>query len=289
LMSSLPAEYGEIDRLMTFDDCKANFFAAARHGLKAQLTWVGGKSLSASRLILEQLLPLARAGLKAAGVDACDVDLYLGTLEERVRTGQTGAEWTLKSLAALGNQGTRDMRHRALAVAIRERQQTGEPVHRWPVIEMKEPANWSDGYRTVGQFMSTDLFTVRPDDLVDFAASVMDWQHIRHVPVEDDEGRLVGLVSHRDLLRLLSREGQRTSGAVAVRDIMKADPFTVSPTTPTLEAVELMRARGVGCLPVVEGGTLVGIVTAYDFLAASARLFEERLREDAGRNGRGEG
>ena len=151
------------------------------------------------------------------------------------------------------------------------------------------PGDWPESYRTVGQFMTTDLFTVRPDDLVDLAASVMDWQHIRHVPVEDDEGRLVGLVSHRDLLRLLSREGQKTGGAVAVRDIMKADPFTVSPTTPTLEAVELMRARGVGCLPVVEGGTLVGIVTAYDFLAASARLFEERLREDAGRNGRGEG
>jgi len=65
---------------------------------------------------------------------------------------------------------------------------------------------------------------------------------------------------------------------VAVRDIMKADPVTVSPETPTLEAVGLMRARGVGCLPVVENGALVGIVTAHDFLAASARLFEERLR-----------
>jgi len=279
LMSSLPAEYGEIDRLMTFDDCKANFFAAARHGLKAQLTWVGGKSLSASRLILEQLLPLARAGLKAAGVDACDVDLFLGTLEERVRTGQTGAEWTLKSLAALGNQGTRDMRHRALAAAIRERQQTGEPVHRWPVIEMKEPADWSDSYRTVGQFMSTDLFTVRPDDLVDFAASVMDWRHIRHVPVEDDEGRLVGLVSHRDLLRLLARgRAARDAEPFAVRAVMKADPVTVAPGTPTLDAIELMRARKVGCLPVVEDGTLVGIVTAQDFLDASARLFEQHLK-----------
>src|SRR5256884_2184894 len=173
------------------------FLPSRRRHTRCSRDWssdVCSSDLSASRLILEQLLPLARAGLKAAGVDASDVDLYLGTLEERVRTGQTGAEWTLKSLASLGNQGTRDMRHRALAAAMRERQQTGEPVHRWPVIEMKEPADWSDSYRTVGQFMSTDLFTVRPDDLVDFAASVMDWRHIRHVPVEDDEGRLVGLV-----------------------------------------------------------------------------------------------
>ena len=57
-------------------------------------------------------------------------------------------------------------------------------------------------------------------------------------------------------------------------------PVTVTPQTPTLEAMALMRERRVGCLPVVEGGALVGIVTAYDFLNASARLFEERLRTD---------
>jgi CBS domain-containing protein len=131
--------------------------------------------------------------------------------------------------------------------------------------------------------MSTDLFTVRPDDLVDLAASVMHWRHVRHVPVEDDEGRLVGLLSHRNLLRLVARRGTgQLQEAIAVRDIMKADPLTVSPQTPTLEAIDLMRQHGVGCLPVVEGGALVGIVTAHDFLSASARLFEERLRADAG-------
>jgi CBS domain-containing protein len=200
-----------------------------------------------------------------------------------VRSGQTGAQWTLKSLAALGQKGTRDMRHRALAEAMFDRQQTNEPVHRWAPIRREGPEDWQESYRTVGQFMSTDLFTVRPDDLVDLVASVMDWQHIRHVPVEDEDGRLVGLLSHRDLLRLLSRRGTgplSTEPAV-VRDIMKTNPVTVSPTTPTLEAIALMRERGVGCLPVVEGGELVGIVTAHDFLNASARLFEERLRAPA--------
>jgi len=169
---------------------------------------------------------------------------------------------------------------RALAEAMFRREQTGEPVHRWPLIRREAPEDWPESYRTVGQFMTTDLFTVRPDDLVDLAASVMDWQHVRHVPVEDDEGHLVGLLSHRDLLRLLSRRGARAGEEhVSVRDIMKTDPVTTGPQTPTLEAIELMRARGVGCLPVVEGGELVGIVTAHDFLAASARLFEDRLRE----------
>lgn len=274
LMQSLPGVYGEIDKLMSFDDAKANFLAAARLGLNAQLTWVGGETLTAADLILERLIPLAREGLKASAIDAEDIDLYLGTIEERVRTGQTGAQWALRSLASHGGEGTREGRLRALAAGMLERQRTGEPVHRWTPVE-GSAADWAEGYRTVGQFMSTDLFTVRPDDIVDLAASVMDWRHVRHVPVEDDSGRLVGLVSHRDVLRMLVRGSP--GGGVFVRDIMKAAPVTVSPATPTLEAVELMRARGVGCLPVVERGVLVGIITAKDFLDAAAKLFEERL------------
>jgi CBS domain-containing protein len=279
LMCALPEEYGEIDKRMSFDACKGNFFAAARHGLQAQFTWIDGQSYAATALILEHLLPLARAGLKAASIDAADIDLYLGTLEERARSGQTGAQWTLASLSALGKQGTRDLRMRTLAAAIKTMQETNEPVHRWPLIEACETEDWRQSYQTVGQFMSTDLFTVRPDDLVDLAASVMHWKHVRHVPVEDEEGRLVGLVSHRDLLRLMARgmQGDKTE-PVAVRSIMKLNPVTATPDTPTLEAIEMMRRQKCGCLPIVNNGHLVGVVTAHDFLAVSATLFEAHLK-----------
>jgi CBS domain-containing protein len=129
--------------------------------------------------------------------------------------------------------------------------------------------------------MSTDLFTVRPDDLVDLAASVMDWRHIRHVPVEDDNGQLVGLVTHRGLLRLLSHGGRAHPDPLMVRDIMVTQPMTVTPATPTLEAMEIMRRDRVGCLPVIDAGQLVGIVTSYDFLDATARLFKEHLKAAA--------
>lgn len=151
-------------------------------------------------------------------------------------------------------------------------------MHTWPIIEATENADWKQSYQTVGQFMATDLFTVRPDDLVDLAASVMDWRHIRHVPVEDEEGRLVGLVTHRALLRFLIRGTQtQNTNQLTVREIMKTDPVTVSSTTPTLEALELMRDNKVGCLPIVDDGQLVGIVTSFDFLDASVRLFKEQL------------
>ena len=104
------------------------------------------------------------------------------------------------------------------------------------------------------------------------------WRHVRHVPVEEDDGRLVGLVTHRALLHLLSRGGQSPSEKpLTVRDLMKTDPLTVSSTTPTLDALEIMQANRVGCLPVVDDGRLVGILTSYDFLAGAARLFREQL------------
>ncbi len=276
LMLSLPKEYGDIANVMSFDDAKTNFFGAARHGLSAQFKWIDGKTHSASELILDHLLPLAREGLKEASVTPAQVDHYLGVIEERTRSGQTGAQWMMKSLGVINDQ-PREVRNRLLAGEILLRQKNEEPVHRWPVLEVNESDEWSKSYQTVGQFMSTDLFTVRPDDLADLAASVMSWRHIRHVPVEDEEGHLVGLVSHRSLLKLLTRGAAANDNPITVRDIMTADPFTVSSTTPTLEAMEIMRRNRVGCLPVLDEGRLVGIVTSYDFLDASARLFKERL------------
>ena len=152
----------------------------------------------------------------------------------------------------------------------------------WKLAESGELTDWSQSYQTVGQFMATDLFTLRPDDLVDLAASLMDWRHIRHVPVEDEDGHLVGLVTHRGLLRLLSRGSNQSDGSpLTVREIMKPNPTSVSSTTPTLEAIEVMRSSKIGCLPVVDDDQLVGIVTSYDFLTATASLFKQHLAVSA--------
>jgi len=281
LMVALPQEYGEIARRLSFDDAKENFFAAARHGLNAQLRWLNGKSLSVSSLILKELLPLARAGLKQSNINSTHIDKYLGVLEERVRSGQTGAQWMLNSLASLKRHKGHEpfeMRARTLTSTILARQKEDKPVHEWKFAEAGELTDWSQSYQTVGQFMATDLFTLRPDDLVDLAASLMDWRHIRHVPVEDEDGHLVGLVTHRGLLRLLSRGSTAADGkSMAVREIMKTNPTSVSSTTPTLEAIEIMRQSRIGCLPVVDDNQLVGIVTSYDFLTATASLFKLHL------------
>jgi len=281
LMLALPEEYGDVAKRMLFDEAKGNFFRAARHGLDAQFNWIDGETWSAAALIRDRLLPLARTGLKHAGVRAQDADKYLDIIEERAAKRQTGANWILNSFDALSGMPN-EIRQRCLAATILACQKTEQPVHKWPIAKIGVDDDWENGYRTIGQFMTTDLFTLRPDDLIDLAASLMDWRHIRHVPVEDDQGRLVGLVTHRNLLHLLSN-GMRSEN-VTVRDVMVPKPVTASSLTPTLEAIETMRERRIGCLPVVDADQLVGIVTSYDFLEASARLFREHLTPAA--NGR---
>src|SRR5436305_6950295 len=91
LMLALPGEYGDITGRLSFDDAKANFFAAARYDLHAQLTWLDGKASSAASLIRDHLLPLARQGLQEALVEGRDIDNYLGIIDERVKSRQTGA------------------------------------------------------------------------------------------------------------------------------------------------------------------------------------------------------
>ena len=177
----------------------------------------------------------------------------------------------------MGKKGTAEMRLARLVKGMIEARSEQGPVHTWEPADFEESEAWTSvAVRTVGQIMSTDLFTVRPQDLVDLAASVMDWEHVRHVPVEDDQGRLIGILTHRALLRLVARGGMG-SEPVAVRDLMTPDPVTVHPETSTLDAMRLMRDRRISCLPVVEDDKLVGIVTERDLIEVSARLLEAHL------------
>ena len=282
LMNGVLEELGDPAQWLEFDAAKDNFFAAARHGLKAQFTWRNGETVTAADLIRTRLLPLAREGLRHSKVDDAEIDRYLDVIEARVSGGQTGSAWVLGSISSMGKDTSNDLRNRTLVSAMMDHQQRGTPVHLWGPAEVEQltetSEEWRRHLRCVGQFMSTDLFTVRPTDLVDLAASVMEWEHIRHVPVEDDDGRLVGLLTHRDLLRLVARGGQDQE--VLVEDMMIRDPITVTRNTPTLEAMRKMRERNVGCLPVVEGERLVGIITAQDLIRVSAKLLERFLEAE---------
>ena len=279
LMVGLGAKIEDVTRHMAFDHAKHNFLSAARQGLAAHFTWLDGEEISALQLITERLLPIADEGLAAAGVDAADRERYLGVLERRVRSGRTGSRWLLFSLAAMKDEGTLGERLNALTMATVARQRAGLPVSEWEPAARAEGGGWKHNYVKVEQFMTTDLYTVQEDDPIELAAHLMEWHRIRHVPVEDREHRLVGLVSYRTLLRLLSDHSPegREAALIPVGEVMRRDPVVIGPDTTTRRAIAIMRERRVGCLPVVQGKTLVGIVTEHDFTEIAGQLLEEKL------------
>lgn len=280
LISGLSSKYEDITEVMSFDDAAVSFHAAARYGLRAELSWEGGKTVPAHELILKQLLPLAREGLEGRDIRGADVERYLDIIERRVDTRRTGAQWLVQSLSEMKGKGTDGERLNALTAATIDRQRSNRPVSEWESAELTEAGGWKHNFVKIEQFMTTDLFTVTEDEPMDLVASLMEWERIRHVPVEDHQNRLVGLISYRSLLRLFAKGEIGTSRRqTAVSEIMHRTPLTVAPETSTLDAIELMRRHRVGCLPVVKDGRLVGLVTERDFMNVAAQLMEEKLRE----------
>ena len=279
LVSGILERYGDITEHMSFDHAHKNFFAAAQHGLDAQLAWTGNVIAPADRLILDELLPLAREGLEAPGLDAENIDLYLGTIEERVSSRRTGAQWLLESIAGLSTDAPLTERLSAVTAATAARQQNGSPVHTWAPARLEEGGGWKQSYLTVEHCMDTDIVTVNQHEPVDLVANLMVWNNIRHVMVEDDEHRLVGLVSQRKVLRLVGTYHPETEGPLPVSEVMQPDPTTVTPETSTVEAIGLMRANGWACLPVIKGGHLVGVLTESKLMEIAGKLLEEKLKE----------
>ena len=127
----------------------------------------------------------------------------------------------------------------------------------------------------VRKYMTEKVFTLRADKMVFIALDIMKWAHVRHVPVVDRAGRLVGIISHRDILeasissfstRIAKLEHDQHLWTIPIESVMRTNVVTISPDSRVQEAARLMREHKVGCLPVVENGSLVGIITEYDLL-----------------------
>lgn len=114
------------------------------------------------------------------------------------------------------------------------------------------------------------IISVAPQDEVMFVARLMSWAGLRCLPV-CVAGQVVGLFTEHDYLRYRSERGAQ-GGSAPVSRFMSTSLVTVHPDQPAETASSLMRSRGIGCLPVVDGeGRLLGVLTAADFVAADAR------------------
>lgn len=130
----------------------------------------------------------------------------------------------------------------------------------------------------VGKVMCRDVETLGRNDQLSIADDLMRQTRIRHLPVLDADGDLVGIVSQRDLFRgavvkaLGYGSGQQAKilEMLLVKEVMTNEVVTTTPDTELRDAALEMLDRKIGCLPVLENGKLVGILTESDFVALAA-------------------
>jgi CBS domain-containing membrane protein len=132
----------------------------------------------------------------------------------------------------------------------------------------------------VRDVMTADPTTLKRNDKLTLADDIMRLGRVRHLPVvDDDDQTVVGIVTQRDLFRdaLAQALGygkhaqRKLLDTLSVKDVMATEVVTASPEASLVEAAKILTERKIGCLPVVENGKLVGILTEGDFVALVAR------------------
>lgn len=275
LMHGNESDMKEVIQRFDFDDAKTNFFAACRYGIDSYFNWIDGEKIDATDLLNSKLIPLAKKGLKKAKINKKDIDRYMGVIEDRVSSRRTGASWMLDSFNHLIKSSGREEAATAITAKMIKQQKKNIPVHQWELAELNDVENWSPYSLKVEEFMTTDLYSAQPNDIIEFLSNILEWNKIRHLPIENKQGKLVGVVSSRLILRHY-KESQKNPDykAETAKDIMVKEPITISPYASIKEAIQLMESHKIGCLPVVKKGKLVGMVTESDFLELSSRLMK---------------
>lgn len=257
LMNGMPEDKEDFFQQEPFDYAKENFYRAAMTGLQSVFNWFG-KAMNARDLILDELLPMAKAGLQKAKVAEEDIQEYLGVFEKRIQKGITGAQWQLNNFRALRQSYGSDAALKILTKGMYELQQGTDPLHEWPDLLPQKYHRIPEARHQVSQIMNTDLFTVKEEESIALVQSLMDWHSIRHLPVENDQGNLVGLVTIREL-----KESDDLP-ASCIGDIMIQELITVPRDCPIKQGVSLMKHHDISCLPIVRDGKLTGMITDTD-------------------------
>jgi CBS domain-containing protein/gamma-glutamyl:cysteine ligase YbdK (ATP-grasp superfamily) len=260
LMHGRPKEFDDLPGKIDFRDAKSNFLQAARSGKQSVMVW-RDTQISVRDLVEKELLPLAENGLKSLGIDKDDIERYLEVIEQRTK-GQTGSRWMIRNYRHLNAKLKTDDALMALTKHIYQTQQKNAPIHEWKDIEVRESAH--EDAHLVHHIMSTQLVTINEKDLAELAIRIMQWEDIHHLPVVNEQGELTGLLTWRHMQKFMKENGPQ--GDQSVTDIMTHEVFTVRPKTEISAAINIMKRHEFGCLPVVSGRELVGIITIDDVI-----------------------
>ncbi len=140
----------------------------------------------------------------------------------------------------------------------------------------------------ISKIMKTELVTTGSTTSLHDALGLMRDHQIRHLPVVDDESQLIGIVSDRDLREAMvrfedaprSEDGRPwTPTEVPVEEVMTREPTVVTKSEDIARVARMMQSGGYGCIPIVDHGRLVGLVTTTDMLRALVAALDALRRE----------
>lgn len=134
----------------------------------------------------------------------------------------------------------------------------------------------------VKDLMTSPVFSLKENDSLHSARSLMNLQRIRHIPIVTVDNEFTGLITHRDILSAtisqladLDPETQKEiDSGIPIREIMRTDITSVDEETSLKDAAQILLNHKYGCLPVVVGGELTGILTEADFLRLTINLMD---------------
>ena len=108
--------------------------------------------------------------------------------------------------------------------------------------------------------MTTEVFVVKENDLLELVAKIMEWKNIHHIPVVNDINKVTGIITNTNLMDILGKDQK----LIVAKDIMIKEIITVDSETSIEKAKSIMIENKIGCLPILEMGELVGILTKND-------------------------
>ncbi len=139
---------------------------------------------------------------------------------------------------------------------------------------------------TVKELMRDQLYTLKPTNTVHQARNLMLNKHIRHIPIVDNNGKFIGLLTKRDILAasisslagIGNNERDELEDGIPISKIMTTDVVVAQEDTSLLDAAQHMLAQKHGCLPIFKGDQLVGILTESDFVRLAVQLMKNSVK-----------
>ena len=260
VMQGMTNGHKEIWNKMSFHDAKSNFINAARTGLNSYFKWFN-KGYSAKRLLEEVLIPIAKKGLQKSNVDENDINYYLGIIQQRINKNITGSSWIRSNKRILRKRLSKYETNVILTEHIYKNQDKNLPISQWKTIDV-EFNNIDKKYDKAYKIMSSNLYVVHENDYLKLAKKIMEWKKIHHIPVVNNQNRVVGVINS-DCINSLDFEEDKNQHLVS-KDVMNLSYKIVNPETTFNSINNTISKSENSCVIVIDKEEMVGIITQND-------------------------